>query len=96
MVVKQLAEDKGVDLLCTELHASYTRTMFDMFRERGYQNGSGFGVLPISAGGAAFKSALLGTLSKALLGLIAPSTQTAGVQAMHHAPRNPTVPTDAA
>ena len=36
------------------------------------------------------------TLSKALLGLIAPSTQTAGVQAMHHAPRNPTVPTDAA
>ena len=34
----------------------------------------------MSAGGEAFKSALLGTLSTALLGLIAPSVQAAGVQ----------------
>lgn len=79
-VVRQLAETKGVDMLCTELNPSYTKTMFDMLHQKGYQNGSGFGVLPISAGGAAFKSALLGTLSKALLSLIAPSPTTAGVQ----------------
>ena len=79
-VVRRLADEKGVDMLCTELNASYTKTMFAMFHERGYAGGDGFGVLPMSAGGAAFKSALLGTLSTALLGLIAPSVQTAGVQ----------------
>ena len=51
--------------------------MYDMFKER-YPGGAGFGVLPLSA--KAFKSALLGTLSKALLTLIAPSVETPGVQ----------------
>ena len=79
-VVRRLAVEKGVDMLCTELDARYTREMFAMFHERGYAGGDGFGVLPMSAGGEAFKSALLGTLSTALLGLIAPSVQAAGVQ----------------
>lgn len=51
--------------------------MFSMFAER-YPGGGGFGVLPLDT--AAFASALLGTLSTAMLSLIAPSVESSGVQ----------------
>lgn len=75
-VTAKLANEKGVDLLCAQLNGQ-TDKMFSMFAEC-YPGGAGFGVLPLDA--AAFQSALLGTLSSAMLSLIAPSVKTPGVQ----------------
>lgn len=82
VLVKRLAVEHGVDLLCTKLSA-YTDTMYKMFAATyavADESGRGFGVLPIEHGASKFKAAILGSLSSALVALIAPSVDVPGVQ----------------
>ena len=53
--------------------------MYNMFAEQ-YPGGDGFGVLSLTDGAHKFKAAIMGALSEAVLSLIAPSADAAGVQ----------------
>ena len=81
-LVTELASTHGVDLLCTKLNAS-TERMQRMFADR-YKaldaTGAGFGALSLTRGASCFKAAILGSLTSALVQLIAPSVESPGVQ----------------
>ena len=74
----RLANEQGVDLLATKLN-SYTDIFYNMLAEQ-YPGGDGFGVLSLTDGAHKFKAAIMGALSEAVLSLIAPSADAAGVQ----------------
>ncbi|EOD16088.1 hypothetical protein EMIHUDRAFT_245379 [Emiliania huxleyi CCMP1516] len=74
----RLANEQGVDLLATKLN-SYTDIFYNMLAEQ-YPGGDGFGVLSLTDVAHKFKAAIMGALSEAVLSLIAPSADAAGVQ----------------